>query len=237
MGTDGALRTIADAISGRGIRLRRAALIACIAAGFTASAPASASVQSPGTVTLSSITGSPGGYLVTVANTGKVAITSFTVRPGEGAEPKQFVPRPACSFAYANLTCSVSLQPGASFQMCYAGNPLVEIGREGYIAFNGGSAGYSETLQRGTPVSACPVPGFSSSSSGGGAGTCKVPKVVGKTQASAEKAIRKAGCKVGAIKKRRSSHVKKGTVVSQGVSAGRSVVSGTKIGLVVSKGK
>ncbi len=237
MGTHGAFRAIANAISGGGVWLRTAGLAACIGACLSTTVPASAAVQSPGTVTLSSITGSPGGYLVTVANTGTAAITSFTLRPQEGAAPTQIAPSPACSFAFANLTCSVSLQPGASFQMCYVGNQLVEIGREGYIAFNGGTDGYSETLQHGPPVSACPVPGFSSSSGGGGSAACKVPRVLGKTQAGAEKAIRKAGCNVGPIKRKRSSHVKKGVVISQGVSPGKSLASGAKIGLVVSKGK
>ena len=65
----------------------------------------------------------------------------------------------------------------------------------------------------------------------------KVPKVVGKSRASAERAIRKAGLKVGAVKRKHSRHAKKGDVISQSLSSGRSVAAGTRVGLVVSAGK
>ncbi len=68
-------------------------------------------------------------------------------------------------------------------------------------------------------------------------GKRKVPRVTGKTRASAEAAIRKAGLKVGAVKRKHSSHVKKGDVISQSLSSGRTVAAGTKVGLVVSAGK
>ena len=67
-------------------------------------------------------------------------------------------------------------------------------------------------------------------------GRARVPKVLGKLLASAEKAIRKAGLKVGTVKRRHSSRVTKGDVISQSVSPGKSVAAGTKVALVVSAG-
>ncbi len=77
----------------------------------------------------------------------------------------------------------------------------------------------------------------SSSTETAPAGKRKVPTVLGKTRTSAEKAIRNAGLKVGAIKRKHSSHTKKGDVISQSVSPGKSVAAGTRVGLVVSAGK
>ncbi len=242
MGAGRAVRKLVEPVSENGARLRRIGVLVCIAASVVAAAPASASAAAAhGTLTVSPITGSAGGYLVTVTNTGKVEMTGFEFvagSPESPSPPKQLVPGSACSY-HGFVVCNVSLQPGASFQMCYAGAELsffevdliARLKPEGEIFGNGAGAGF-----RGSPVSACPLPGFTSSASGG-TGKCKVPKVVGKTQGSAEKAIRKAGCKVGKVKKQHSSHIKKGDVLSQGVSAGKSVAPGTKVALVVSKGK
>jgi PASTA domain len=65
----------------------------------------------------------------------------------------------------------------------------------------------------------------------------KVPSVVGRTRAAAEKAIRRAGLKVGAVRRAHSKRVRRGAVISQSVSPGRSVAAGAKIGLVVSSGR
>ncbi len=65
---------------------------------------------------------------------------------------------------------------------------------------------------------------------------CVVPKLKGLTVAAAEKALTKAHCSVGKIKKSKSKHVKKGRVISGNDAAGRSLPAGTKVILVVSKG-
>ena len=79
--------------------------------------------------------------------------------------------------------------------------------------------------------------GASSSTEAPPGGKRKVPRVPGKTRASAEAAIRKAGLKVGLVTRKHSSHVKKGDVISQSVSPGRRVAKGTRVGLVVSSGR
>lgn len=66
---------------------------------------------------------------------------------------------------------------------------------------------------------------------------CKVPKVKGKKVRAARKAIKKANCKVGKVKKVFSSKVKKGRVVSQRPKAGKTGPAGMKVKLKVSKGE
>lgn len=66
---------------------------------------------------------------------------------------------------------------------------------------------------------------------------CVVPKVKGKTAAAARKAIRRAGCKVGAIRRSYSASIRSGRVVSQSPRAGARRAAGTKVTLVLSKGK
>jgi hypothetical protein len=68
------------------------------------------------------------------------------------------------------------------------------------------------------------------------AAKCVVPRVKGKTLGQAEKAIVKAHCAVGTVKRTRSRHVKSGTVISQGQVAGKSLAHGSKVSLLVSKG-
>jgi PASTA domain len=81
------------------------------------------------------------------------------------------------------------------------------------------------------------VPGHSGGTGGGGSSPkCVVPRVKGKTLAAAKTAIVKAHCVVGKIGHARSKRVKKGHVISQSPSGGRSLRSGSKVNLVISKG-
>ncbi len=65
---------------------------------------------------------------------------------------------------------------------------------------------------------------------------CRVPNVVGKTLGGAKSALAKARCKTGKVRQA-SSRKQKGTIVSQSRKAGRDLPSGTKIDLVVSRGR
>jgi PASTA domain-containing protein len=65
---------------------------------------------------------------------------------------------------------------------------------------------------------------------------CKVPKVVGKVLAPARRAIRAAHCSVGRVRYARSKS-SRGRVVGQSLRAGRTLAVGTKINLVVSRGR
>jgi beta-lactam-binding protein with PASTA domain len=65
---------------------------------------------------------------------------------------------------------------------------------------------------------------------------CKVPKVVGKTLATARTAITKAHCKVGKVTRKTSSAKKKGKVIGQTPKAGKTLKNGAKVNLTVGKG-
>jgi Glucodextranase, domain B/PASTA domain len=66
---------------------------------------------------------------------------------------------------------------------------------------------------------------------------CKVPKTKGMKLNAAEKALRRAHCKVGKVKRELSRTVRSGRVASTTPHAGRVLNAGTKIELFVSKGR
>jgi PKD repeat protein len=66
--------------------------------------------------------------------------------------------------------------------------------------------------------------------------SCVVPKVVGKTLAGARRAIVKANCTTGRIETAYSQS-KRGRVVSQAPRAGRRLKKGSRVNLLVSKGR
>ncbi len=65
---------------------------------------------------------------------------------------------------------------------------------------------------------------------------CVVPKVTGKPLAAAKKAITHGACTVGKIRYASSATVKKGSVISQQLKAGKKLAYHAKISLLVSKG-
>ena len=65
---------------------------------------------------------------------------------------------------------------------------------------------------------------------------CKVPKLVGRGLTPARRAIRAAHCSVGRIRYVRSKRIR-GRVLSQSPRAGRTLAAGTKVNLVVSRGR
>ena len=67
--------------------------------------------------------------------------------------------------------------------------------------------------------------------------TCRVPNVVGKLLSSAKRTIARRHCRTGKLRYAHSRKGKKGTVVSQSRRPGRVLVAGTKINLVVSRGR
>ena len=67
--------------------------------------------------------------------------------------------------------------------------------------------------------------------------TCKIPKLKGKKLRAAKKLLRRATCGVGKVKKRSSSKIKRGRVLSTKPGAGTKVASTTPVDLVVSKGR
>jgi hypothetical protein len=66
---------------------------------------------------------------------------------------------------------------------------------------------------------------------------CVVPNVKGKTLAVAKRKLTAAHCKTGKTKTAKSKTVKKGNVISQSPKAGRKLARGSKVNLVVSRGR
>lgn len=58
----------------------------------------------------------------------------------------------------------------------------------------------------------------------------------GKTVAGASASLQAAHCRTGAVRRRYSSKVRKGRVISQGVVAGTKLANGAAVSLVVSRG-
>ena len=83
------------------------------------------------------------------------------------------------------------------------------------------------TTMRGTfTVSATPPP----------PARCRVPRVVGRTLATARRLVRRAGCRVGRVRNARSAR-RRGSVLRQSPRAGVRVRRGTRVTLVVSRGR
>lgn len=68
------------------------------------------------------------------------------------------------------------------------------------------------------------------------AAKCVVPKLRGLTLSAAKQKLNRAGCGVGTVKKRKTSAVHKGRVVSSSPGKGSQRSAGTKVALVVSSG-
>jgi hypothetical protein len=66
---------------------------------------------------------------------------------------------------------------------------------------------------------------------------CVVPNVKGKPIAAARRALRRAGCRPGRIRRSHSATVRVGRVISQTPRAGARRAAGARVGLVLSKGK
>jgi hypothetical protein len=66
---------------------------------------------------------------------------------------------------------------------------------------------------------------------------CTVPRVVGKTLAAAKLALKAKHCGTGRVSRAYSKTKKKGRVISQSRRAGRVLPAGTKVNLVVSRGR
>jgi PASTA domain len=206
-----------------------AAVTTVAALGAAASASAAVSF----TATVAPI--GTGSYLLSVQNTGSEAITSVVFTAGE--KPTNIVPS-SCMLGNApvveSISCDVNVAPGGTLQICYTGAAVEELLPGGSKLLVNSTFGPATTV---AAVSSCPVAGFKSGSSGGTGAKCVVPKVVGKTEAAAVKALSAAHCGLGKVKKTKSGKVKKGKVISQGTASGKSLAGGSKVSLMISKGK
>ena len=103
---------------------------------------------------------------------------------------------------------------------------------------------YSDTVDQGVVIEQSPNAGTDVTADtkvtltvSRGKETVTVPSVTGLTQSSAESSLKSAGLTVGTVTSEYSSSVAEGYVISQSVSSGRKVESGTSVDLVVSLGE
>lgn len=103
---------------------------------------------------------------------------------------------------------------------------------------------YSNTVPSGQVISQNPAEGSQAKKGdtvtivvSQGTQSVKVPNVVNKSQADASSELTAAGLSVGTITTEYSDTVPEGSVISQGVNAGKFVDMGTSVSLVISQGK
>jgi hypothetical protein len=222
--------------------------VAAVVLALAFAAPALASPTA--TATVAPI--GTGSYLLTVTNVSSGPITGFVV-PANAVSTGAVAPTPACKIG-TNTTpiviegaviCNVNVAPGASTQVCYAGQAPSTIIPNGESAMQlllvGANLGTIQQLIANVsllpPVASCPLPAFKTGSASTGSGSkCIVPNLKGKKLVAAEKAIAQAHCAIGKVKKASSKHVKKGSVISESPAAGKSLPKGSKVSVVLSKG-
>lgn len=235
-------------ITGR-LRARGAASgFAAVVAALAVASPAFATTDA----TVSAAPIGTGSYLVTVTNTGTDPITRFEIFAPSATN---LAPSTCGPGALAGTTaCTVTIAPGGTAQLCYTGGSPRELVAGTVIMVNGSPV--MSTLTVLPAVSSCPLAGWSppapvaappatpapttptaSPAPTAVAANCVVPKLKGKKLADAKKAIAQAHCALGTVKKVSSKRVKKGRVISQGAVAGKSLAPGTKVSLVISKGR
>jgi chitinase len=119
----------------------------------------------------------------------------------------------AVSFA-ANGSCRVS---GTTVHLTSAGTCTLTASQPGNANFNAATS-----VARAFTVSRPP---------------CAVPRVTGKTLRSAKSTIARKHCRTGTVGYAFSNNTQKGRVISQSRRAGQVLAPGTKVNLVVSRGK
>jgi hypothetical protein len=217
---------------GRDMSRRRCARwVAAVVVTLTALTSASSASAASFTAVVAPI--GTGSYVLSVQNIGPEPITSVVFSAGE--KPTNIVPS-SCKFGNTpvinSISCAVNVPSGGDLQVCYTGEAVEELVPGANLLVNSTFGPASS----GPGVSSCPVAGFKGASSGATGAKCVVPRLTGKTEAAAVKALSAAHCALGKVKKTRSSKVKKGKVISQGTASGKSLASGSKVGLTISKG-
>lgn len=221
--------------------------LAAVVAALVVASPAFATTDA----TMSAAPIGTGSYVVTVTNTGTDPITSFDIFAPSATN---LAPSTCGPGALAGTTtCTVTIAPGGTAQLCYTGGAPRELVPGAVIMVNGSPVLGSVTVL--PAVSSCPLGGWSPPAPAvtppatpaptapaatpaptAVAANCVVPKLKGRKLADAKKAIARAHCALGTVRKVTSTRVKKGRVVSQGALAGKSLSPGAKVSLVVSKG-
>lgn len=212
--------------SRRRLRIGRSlsVLSAALAIAFGA---ASASAAAPtATATLASAGAST--FVLTVTNTGNHTFSVFGASPTSGSVTN-VKPSPACQGG-SFLLCKLTVAPGATARACFDDN---QINASDHTLVTLGSGGPThETIFFATlspSVANCPVHAATT--------RCVVPNVTGQKQAAAGHAITKAHCRVGYLRQKHSTNVKKGRVISQSPAPGRHLPANSAVKLILSSGQ
>jgi hypothetical protein len=216
-------------VSGRGSPV---AMAACVL--FLLAVPVQSGGATPArpllqaTATIASAGGDT--YLITLTNTDpSEAITRWAFVPTTGTV-RNVRPSPTCQ-GDSSVLCTKPVPSGTSMQVCFDDAQLPPSNAQFTLIEIRNAANAAKTL-RPTVVAAvagCPV-------SNPPTVRCVVPKLAGKTLAAAKRALSRAHCGVGKITKKRSK-AKHGRVIAQSPKAGTKLPSGSKVKLVVSKGR
>lgn len=214
---------------------------------LVAASPASAAIDA----TISAAPIGTGSYVVTVTNNSVGPISDFEIRAPSATN----IAPSDCGPGTLGTKCTVTIAPGGSASVCYTGGPPNEFVTGVPLYVNG--APIITPLTMLSPVTSCPVGGWTAPRPAvtppatpapspvtpatpmpsTTTASCVVPKLKGRKLADAKKAIVRAQCAVGSVRKAKSKRVKKGRVISQGIPAGKSTSPGTKVKLVVSDGR
>jgi hypothetical protein len=139
--------------------------------------------------------------------------------PTGGAQTWRIIPPP--EYGEAKLGVGGISCPSASLCVGVSG----AIYPDGYVLVGGPG------ISGGAGISGAP-------STRGGSGTrhaCVVPRLVGKTRPAAEQALRHGGCRVGKVRRVKTSRHKRGRVLSQSVAAGRRLRARATVNVVVGR--
>jgi hypothetical protein len=123
----------------------------------------------------------------------------------------------------ASGNCVVS---GATVHLTGAGSCTITASQAGDMTYEPAAVSQTFAIDQAVPTTAPPS-----------SPRCRVPKVVGERLVSAKRMIARGHCRTGKLGYAYSSRRKKGTVISQSRRPGRVLPAGSRINLIISRGR
>jgi PASTA domain len=205
------------------------ALTSAVSVAVMPSVAAGARESAVITYSVTHVKSAPPITVVKITNRAMTTLTGIETHIALGyGLPEQVLPASTCTTHTEKFSCSLNVASGATTTICVQGSEIPV--REGlYVKYANGTTEINEPELAGVATS-CPLGSF------GGASKCVVPNVKGKKLGPATSALKGAHCAVGRITKVHSTHVRKGRVIAESPAAGRSLPSGAKVSLTLSKG-
>jgi uncharacterized protein with von Willebrand factor type A (vWA) domain len=120
----------------------------------------------------------------------------------------------------------------------------LSVGGRGVVVGAGGAFATTVSLRRGKNTIRAVATNVAGNSSASAISVtlkplppCKVPQLRGETLSAAKRALRRAGCGLGRVRSTRSRSVRKGRVISSRPGARARRAHGTKVALLLSRGR